>query len=252
MKSEKEFIDGVYEKYEKQLEIKRRRIKMLSACATLSACACVVFVVAIRTLPVINDVAEDAALAEADFEYSGYSLYSSSDEPEEEAVFDINESYKAAVKTQILVDGIADMAKSYDEDVADDVAPTAKAEAAFESVEEPAEAEEIQNAGEETVTQYSNAGAFVFNLYTSNSRNVYEDKIEYTDTNGAVIATAYLNSAPEFTCVGCITPQIAETDGGYYINYKSGGENIVIFLDGDTYEEKLAKAVAESIVYNEN
>lgn len=245
MRSEKEFIDGVYEKYEKQLEIRRRRIKMLSACATLSACACVVLVVAIRIFPAINNVVEDAAVAEASYEYSGYGLYSSSVEPEAEAVFDINESYKSAVKSQSRLDVVADTAESYDEDIDDGAAPTVAEEAVKESAKEPAEAENgVLGAVENT-----NFGAFEFNLYTSNSQIVYADKTEYANDDGSIIATAHINEAGEGESA---TPVISEADGGYYVSFYANGEEIVIFLDGEIYEKETVKAVAESLVYNFN
>lgn len=239
MKTEREFLDGVYEKYEKELDNRRKRVKALSVSATLSACACIVLVVAVRVFPEINNVAEDAAVAEASYKYS---LYSSSVEPDQEIVAEMSKSYNAAVKSQSIFDITAD--------VADDAI----------AITESAEAPEAEEIVEETVedndtgygAQYSNAGNFIFNLYTSNSCVVYEDKIEYTDINGNHIATAYTGDISAFTCTGCTYPQIAEADGGYYINHKSNGENIVIFLNGEKYEEKLAQSVADSIVYKEN
>lgn len=67
MKSEKEFLDGVYEKYEKELEKRRKRTKTLSMYATLSACACVALVIAIRVLPDMNNSAKDATATEAGY-----------------------------------------------------------------------------------------------------------------------------------------------------------------------------------------
>ncbi len=235
MKSEKEFLDGVYAKYEKELELRRKRTKMLSMCATLSACACVAIIVAIRSVPDINNVAEDAALADAAYGYTTQNMYSSSKEPSEEAVLEMAKSYKAAAKAQITADYAADIAED------------------GMLVSEVAEAEEaVAEADEDNGTLYSNAGKFTFNLYTSNSQTVYEDKIEYTDEDGSLIATAYLNDLRGFSCIGCTYPQVSEANGGYYINHNMNGESIVIFLSGEQYEKELAQSVADSIVYNED
>ena len=76
MKSESEFISGVYEKYERSLEIKRRRMKTFSVCATLSACACVAIFIAVKTVPVYENASADIA-ASADVADEEVYLYSS-------------------------------------------------------------------------------------------------------------------------------------------------------------------------------
>lgn len=238
MKSEKEFLDGVYEKYEKELESRRKRTKMLSMCATLSACACVAIVVAVRVAPDISNVAEDAALADAAYGYTSQNMYSSSKEAPEEAVLEMAKSYKAAVTTQSTADHVLDMAE-------DGIVLT-------ESAEAPEAEEVISESDEDYGAPYSNAGNFTFNLYTSNSQTVYADKIEYTDEDGTLIATAYLNDVRGFSCIGCTYPQLAEADGGYYINHNMNGESIVLFLNGEQYEKELAQSVADSIIYDED
>lgn len=76
MKSENEFISGVYEKYERSLEIKRRRMKTLSVCATLSACACVAIFIAVKTVPVYENASADIAASAGVADEKVY-LYSS-------------------------------------------------------------------------------------------------------------------------------------------------------------------------------
>lgn len=151
-------------------------------------------------------------------------------------------SYKAAVKAQSTVDYSPDDADAANGVVNDSVAVAATP--AFRAEEAVVEADE------EALAEYSNAGRFMFNLYTSNICKVYEDRTDYINSDGDVIATAYVNSAPEYTCIGCYDAKLCEAESGYYINYNSNGENIVIFLSSEEYGEELAESVADSVIYN--
>ncbi len=68
MKNEKDFINGVHKKYEKELEKRHRRLKVISTITSACACVCLVISVTLNVLPQFNASADNAISGVTDAE----------------------------------------------------------------------------------------------------------------------------------------------------------------------------------------
>jgi hypothetical protein len=234
VKTELEFISGVYEKYQKEQEIRRKRVRTLSAFATLSACACIAIFVSIRTVPVLLNggvkTAEDAAFAysytaasitadcAAEYEMYDYEIV---EEAQEEVLFD--ESLPAPT------------AESQNEDakiIMKSAGPKNKADNSFYG--------KTTESGlvKEAEVAYSINGNFTYALPLK------------IPTESVVVS---INS--ELECE--ITSEAESVSGahfgkcseGYYVSYIAEDTLFILIKDTEAVSEDELKAIADSVVY---
>ena len=290
MKSESEFISGVYEKYERSLEIKRRRMKTFSVCATLSACACVAIFIAVKTVPVYEnasaDIAASAGVAEEMYFYSTNGTSSDAADVAEEAEI-------ADEGAQISMSGAyADM---FDKKAKAEDGATA---ANDDSVSISADAEEgaVSDAyGDRSAAEVTDDSpvAIMFASPTSLPENedcedycaiieddsasnvqVYKasqtvsesDCTEFSFSDGTVgftlpadvpdsAYTVYVNESAEYDKLSEYTAEsqarYGECGEGYYVYFSHDGDFAVIIFDSEYFDLEALRAVAESITYME-
>ncbi|MBO7148453.1 MAG: hypothetical protein J6V93_01215 [Clostridia bacterium] len=235
MKTELEFISGVYEKYAKEQEIRRKRVRMISTCATLSACACVAVFISVRTVPMLLNggvkTAEDAAFAysytaasitaDCAAEYEMYDYEIVEEEAQEEVLFD--ESLPAPT------------AKSQNEDakiIMKSAGPKNKADNSFYG--------KTTESGlvKEAEVAYSINGNFTYALPLK------------IPTESVVVS---INS--ELECE--ITSEAESVSGahfgkcseGYYVRYIAEDTLFILIKDTEAVSQDELKAIADSVVY---
>ncbi|MBQ7820928.1 MAG: hypothetical protein IJ391_01405 [Clostridia bacterium] len=253
MRTENEFISGVYEKYACEQEKRRKKVRTLSLCATLSACACVAVFISVRTIPalmnanaeVANDAAyvytaagtqEDAVEYEA-AEASAYSLYS------DEEILDADApKMQTKMKSAKGENGAVQYdAKTTSEDMQD--APLMCAQTQADTAEpygavDYFDKESMMDVYAEAQSAKAANGSFEWAIsdgiaadaYTVNGESNYERQSEYTADNGAVYG---------------------ECESGYYVYFTHGDEDILLILDAEVFTLEAVKAIAESMKYIE-
>ncbi|MBQ4137306.1 MAG: hypothetical protein IJD67_04275 [Clostridia bacterium] len=238
MKTELEFISGVYEKYQKEQEIRRKRVRTLSLCATLSACACVAVVISIRTVPILLDggakTAEDAAYTHT---YTAASV-----------------SADRAIEYEL-----------YDAELAVE-------EAAEEEAYEASMAPKATASGSEREAQNGDAKIIV---KSARPKNKADDSLFAAAVSDRLVCTAGINGdfsykLPEelaedavATGVNCaidceiISENVSgsgavygECDKGYYVSFSADDTLFLLIKDTEAIASDELKAIAESITYN--
>ena len=290
MKSESEFISGVYEKYERSLEIKRRRMKTLSVCATLSACACVAIFIAVKTVPVYEnasaDIAASAGGAEEMYFYSTNGTSSDAADVAEEAEIadegaqiSISGAYAdmldkkakaedgAVVENDDSVSISADaeegaVSDAYGDRSADEVTDDSPVAIMFASPTSLPENEDC----EDYCAIIEDDSASNVQVYKASQTVSESDCTEFSFSDGTVgftlpadvpdsAYTVYVNESAGYDKLSEYTAEsqarYGECGEGYYVYFSHDGDFAVIIFDSEYFDLEALRAVAESITYME-
>lgn len=196
MKSESEFISGVYEKYEerrKKLEIRTKRITLMSRCAAVAACACFAVITVVRIVPYLDektaDIAFDNAAPESvqmiasDANTSprlSYSITNSEGETYEAPAIENAEEFEYSFKASMFVED-ADASAS----AASGIAPTVS--------DENTETDKTEAAAAHTYTLAAENGVFTYTLAAELESENRDYGCEFTH-DGVTVAKAIVNT----------------------------------------------------------
>lgn len=241
MKSENEFIAGVYEKYERELEKRRKRTRFISTCTALSVCACAVIAVSIRTLPqLLND-----SIAENETAVQSYDdCNDSSDAKSELAAMPAHETQGMMTKSAggALNDGaengVAEQALEGDADAAGDVANDvmlySMASAAYSMRGD--ETAQIGTARRVTCS----SGSFEYMLPTASDGSGLR---EFTDPRDEYYVEDEIYVGTGAVCGEC------ESESAYLVSLEENGETLVLLLDKSVYMIDDAMFIANTLCY---
>lgn len=242
MKSENEFIAGVYEKYERELEKRRKRTRFISTCTALSACACAVIAVSIRTLPtLLNDpiVADDIAV------YGYDNAYNDGNDTENElAAMPLDEAQ--GMMTRSAVDAEKDDSENGDAKCASggysDIAGDAENGIMLYSMQRETYSLRDDEAVKDALSRRVKGlnGSFEYMLPATsdglglreliNTQEEYYVEDEYYADTGVV-------------CGECVS------EGAYLVSLEENGEILVLLLDDSVYTLEDAMLIADTLCY---
>lgn len=242
MKSENEFIRGVYEKYEEEKrrrENVRRRILNISRGAAVGLCASFAVFTAINLVPLAqskNDMAFEAQVAEeadADFEVYSYTMAADA---------------TGAVDFSAEVEEAAPEAEN---GVVKNGSPMLYGK--LEAVECLTVDDSLKKGSAGVVyTACTDKGRFIYTLKNDYIREERGNGYELTE-NGEEMARIYVNADADYAVIseesagnGAV---FGLTDSGEYIRYEYSGDSIIMILSDKSGES--AKDVAASFEYEQ-
>ncbi len=239
MKSESEFIAGVYEKYEKakrETETKAARLKLMSRLGAFAACACVVLVISINVVPLLKKGGIETAKKSAD---------------KAEAETLKENAYLYTEKTEV---GIVEFSLDEENDGMPRTNPTSGADC-----------EAAQTPGEKRI--YDDT----FDSFDGNYHTVITEPFEYimvsgldsrdTDfgceykASGVTVARVYINAFADYRIIseenaenGAVFGECENDGTAYnYVKYERGKDSIIMILSTELGID--TETAADSVTY---